>query len=129
MHFSTASSSLSHRGAHSVESPDRKSVLVAVTRLSLSSALNTPKFLCIPRAKSPEDYGQGIMQASCLGFRVLFSIHRKPCSGAALQCGEHEVVSHHARTTCVVVDEAARVSRVLANHSPKNDGTLHLFVC
>jgi hypothetical protein len=29
----------------------------------------------------------------------------------------------------VVVDEEAHVPRVLVNHTPKNNGTLHLVVC
>jgi hypothetical protein len=38
-------------------------------------------------------------------------------------------VSRQAWTPCVVVDEEERVPRVLATHSPKHDGTLHLLVC
>jgi hypothetical protein len=112
-----------------LEFPDRNSVLVAVIPLSHWSALNTPTSLGVPTAKNPEDLGQGIVQASWLGLRVLSTVHRKSGSGAVWQCGENEVVPHHAWTTCVVVDEEAHVLRVLVNHSPKNDGTTHLLVC
>jgi hypothetical protein len=92
------------------------------------SALNTPKSSGVFTAKNPEDWGQGIVQASWLGPRVLSTIHRRSGSGAAWQCGENEAVPHHAWTT-YVVDEEAHVPRVLVNHSPKGDGTLHLLVC
>jgi hypothetical protein len=36
---------------------------------------------------------------------------------------------HHVWTTCVVVNEAAHVPRVLINDSANNDGTLHLLDC
>jgi hypothetical protein len=53
------------------------------------------------------------------GPRVLSTVHRKSGPGAVWQCGENEMVSHHAWTPCVVVDEEAHVSRVVVNHSPK----------
>jgi hypothetical protein len=110
-----------------LESPHRHSLLVAVIPLSHRSALNTRKSLGVPIAKNPEDWGQGIVQASWLGLRVLSTAHRESGSGAVWQCGENEAVSHHAWTTCVVVDEEAHVPRVLVNYSPKNDGTQHLL--
>jgi hypothetical protein len=38
------------------------------------------------------------------------------------------MVPHHARITCAVGDEEAHVPRILGNHSPENDGTMHLSV-
>jgi hypothetical protein len=121
----------------SLESHDRHSLLVAlIIPPSLWSALNTPKTLRAPTAKNPEDEGQRIVQVSWLGLRVLFTVHRKSGPFAASQCGDNEVVPHHAWTTRVAVDEEAHVRRVLVNHSPKkiikwnkNDVTMHLLVC
>jgi hypothetical protein len=44
------------------------------------------------------------------------------CSQSLVQalsdCGENEMVPHHAWTTSVVADEEAQIPRVLVNHSP-----------
>jgi hypothetical protein len=52
-----------------------------------------------------------------LSLQILSTVHRKSGSGAVWQCEDTEAVSHHAWTTCVVVDEEAHVPRVLVNHS------------
>lgn len=52
----------------SLESPDKRFLLVAVTPLlSHCPVLNPPKFLGVPIAKNPEDLGQMILEASLLG--------------------------------------------------------------
>jgi hypothetical protein len=101
-----------------LQSHDRHSLLVAVIPVSHWSALNEPKPLGVPTAKSPEDWGQEIVQASWLDLRVLSTVHRKSSLGGVWQCGENEVMPHHAWTTCVVADEEAHVPRVLLHHSP-----------
>jgi hypothetical protein len=148
MHFNTALSSSSHRGAHSVENSSFHSTLLTGNLLPLSywSALNAPKSSAVSTTKVPEEWGQEIVRASWVGLRVLATVHRKSGSdavrqwggasssmntsgsGAASESGEHEVVPHHAWITCVI-DEESHVPRELVNHSPKNDGTLHLLVC
>jgi hypothetical protein len=102
---------------------------LAVIPLNHWSALNTLKSLRVPADKNPRDWSQEIVQASWLGLRVLSTAHRKSGSGAVWQWWDNEVVPHHAWVTCVVTDEQTHVPRVLAKHSPKNNGSLHLLVC
>jgi hypothetical protein len=49
-------------------------------------------------------------------------------SGAVRQCGENELVIHHAWTTRVVADEDSRVPWALVTHSLNIFRTLHLSV-
>jgi hypothetical protein len=98
------------------------------TSKSLMSAEYT-KSLVVPTTKNAEAWDQGIVQASWLGLCVLATVHLKSGLGAVWHCGESEVVSHHARSTYVVIDEEAHVPRELVNHSPKSDGILHVLVC
>jgi hypothetical protein len=127
--FVTQRYALCRKSLVPLESPDRLSLLVAVIPLSHWSALNIPKSVGVLTAKHPEDLGQGIMQASWMGLRILSIVHQKSGSGAVGQCWENEVVPHHAWTTRVVVDEGAHAPGVLINQSQKNYGTLHLLVC
>jgi hypothetical protein len=125
--FVTKRRTLSRKFVLSFKSPDRLSLLVAVMPLSHWSALNITKILGVTTATSPEDWGQGIMQANWLCLHVLSTVHRK--SGPGIwQCGEN-VVPHHTWTTCVVVDEEAHVPRVLVNHPQKSNDTLHPLFC
>jgi hypothetical protein len=109
--------------------PLTHSLLGAVVSVSHWSALNTPKSLGIPKAKKSRGLRSGGRAGQLTGLRVLSTVNRKSGSDAVWQCGENEVVLHHAWTTCVVVDEEAHVPGVLVNRSPKNDGTLNLLVC
>jgi hypothetical protein len=51
------------------------------------------------------------MQACCLNFHVLSTVHRNfgPC--AVIPYGEKVVMPHHARITCVAIGES-----IPANH-------------
>jgi hypothetical protein len=64
----------------------------------------TKEFRC-PHSQKSRGLRSGDRADIWLGLRVLSTVHRKSGSGAAWQCGEHDLVFHHAWSTCVFVDE------------------------
>jgi hypothetical protein len=109
----------------SFESPGRHSLLVAVIPVKALTGVEYTKVFRCPHSQKSRRLRSG----DCAG-QSAWPQHSVDWFIESLVqvLSDNEVMPHHEWTTCVDVEEA-HVPRVLVNHSPKNNGTLHLLVC